>query len=62
MEQILNTLASKLVLILGRFTDERKVVLEALRHELKKHNFVPILFDFERSGSRDFIDKDNSDR
>jgi hypothetical protein len=41
------------VLILGRFTDERKAVLDALREELRTRNYLPILFDFEKSGSRD---------
>ena len=35
------------MLILGRFTDERKAVLNALREELRKRNYLPILFDFE---------------
>jgi len=43
----IDTITSKVVLILGRFTDERKAVLDALREELRKRNYLPILFDFE---------------
>ena len=32
--------------------DERKAVLDALRDELRKRNYLPILFDFEKSTSR----------
>jgi hypothetical protein len=32
------------VLILGRFTDERKEVLDALRDELRKRDYLPIPF------------------
>ena len=46
-------MTSKAVLILGRFTDERKVVLDALREELRKRNYLPILFDFAPSTTRD---------
>ena len=35
----------KTVLILGRFTAERKAVLDALRDELRKRNYLPILFE-----------------
>jgi hypothetical protein len=41
------------VLILGRFTDERKAVPKRLRKELRKRDYLPILFDFEKPGSRD---------
>src|SRR5262245_13333394 len=44
---LIDTITSKAVLILGRFTDERKAVLDALREELRKRNYLPILFDFE---------------
>ena len=38
------------VLILGRFSAERKLVLDALRDELRKseRNYVPVVFDFEQ--------------
>jgi len=56
LRDVLNTITSKVVLILGRFTPSRKAVLEALRTELRCHDLVPILFDFERPVSRNFIE------
>jgi len=53
IRDVIDTLTSKAVLILGRFTDERKVVLDALREELRKRDYLPILFDFEKPRSRD---------
>jgi hypothetical protein len=41
------------VLILGRFTDEPKAVLDALREELRKRNYLPIMFDFNVPATRD---------
>lgn len=40
------------MLILGRFTDQRKAVLDALRDELRKHDYLPILFDFDKPTSQ----------
>jgi uncharacterized protein YjbI with pentapeptide repeats len=53
IRDIIDTIAKKAILILGRFTAERKAVLDALRDELREHNYVPILFDFKGSHSRD---------
>src|SRR5262245_45378214 len=36
VRDVIDTITSKAVLILGRFTDERKAVLDALREELRK--------------------------
>jgi hypothetical protein len=47
IRDVIDTVTSKAVLILGRFTKERKKVLDALREELRKRNYLPILFDFE---------------
>jgi uncharacterized protein YjbI with pentapeptide repeats len=47
VREVINTITSKAVLILGRFTDKRKAVLEALREELRKLDYLPILFDFD---------------
>jgi uncharacterized protein YjbI with pentapeptide repeats len=52
IREVIDTITSKVVLILGRFTDERKFVLEALRDELRNRDYLPILFDFEKLASR----------
>src|SRR5262249_56077020 len=44
IRDVIDTITSKAVLILGRFTDERKAVLDALRKERRKRNNLPILF------------------
>ena len=56
IRDIINTITTKAVLILGRFTPERTAVLDALRNELRKLNYTPILFDFEKPVSRDFTE------
>jgi hypothetical protein len=44
------------VLILGRFTPERKRVLDRLREELRRYNYTPVVFDFERSVNRNLTE------
>ncbi len=56
IRDVIDTVAKKAVLILGRFTPERKAVLDALRDALRTHDYVPILFDFDKPGSRDFTE------
>jgi uncharacterized protein YjbI with pentapeptide repeats len=53
---VVDTITSKVVLILGRFTPERKAVLDALREELRRRDYLPILFDFENPSSRDLTE------
>jgi uncharacterized protein YjbI with pentapeptide repeats len=52
----IDTIGRKAVLILGRFTPERKKVLDALREELRNRNYIPILFDFDKPDSRDLTE------
>ena len=52
IREVIDTITSKVVLILGRFTDERKAVLDALRDELRKRDYLPILFDFDKPARR----------
>ena len=56
IRHIIDTITSKVVLILGRFTPERKIVLDAIREELHKRDYAPILFDFEKPSSRDITE------
>jgi len=56
IREVIDTVAKKAVLILGRFTLERKAVLDALREELRTHGFLPILFDFDKPASRDITE------
>lgn len=56
IRNVIDAMTSKAVLILGRFTPERKIILDGLAEELRQHNLLPIIFDFERSSSRDFTE------
>jgi uncharacterized protein YjbI with pentapeptide repeats len=56
LRDVIDTVTSKVVLILGRFSLERKVVLDALRDELRKQDFVPAMFDFEKPSNRDMTE------
>ena len=58
VSQMLSEIASRSVLILGRFTDERKQILDAVRTALSTppRQYVPVLFDFEKPDDRDLIE------
>ncbi len=56
LRDVIDTITSKVVLILGRFTLERKTILDALREELRKYNYLPIVFDFDKLASRDLTE------
>jgi uncharacterized protein YjbI with pentapeptide repeats len=50
---VIDTITSKVVLILGRFTPGRKLVLDRVRRELREFGYSPILFDFDRPTNLD---------
>ncbi len=56
LRQVIDTVGRKAVLLLGRFTPERKSVLDALRDALRERGLVPMLFDFEKPGGRDITE------
>lgn len=56
LRNVIDTITSKAVLILGRFTPERKKILDAMADELRKNNLLPIIFDFEKPTDRDFTE------
>jgi hypothetical protein len=56
IRDVIDTITSKVVLILGRFTPERKVVLDAIREELRSRHYLPVLFDFARPRSQTTVE------
>ena len=56
LRQVIDTVGRKAVLLLGRFTAERKAVLDGLREALRRHGLVPMLFDFDKPGGRDLTE------
>jgi hypothetical protein len=56
IRNVIDPITSKVVLILGRFSPARQAVLDALRNELRKRNYLPVLFDFEKTASRDITE------
>jgi uncharacterized protein YjbI with pentapeptide repeats len=56
LRNVIQTITSRAVLILGRFTPERKAILDALAEELRGHRLLPVIFDFERSTQRDLAE------
>jgi uncharacterized protein YjbI with pentapeptide repeats len=53
---VIEPIAKKAVLILGRFEPQRKAVLKAIKEELHRRDYVPVVFDFEASASRDLTE------
>jgi uncharacterized protein YjbI with pentapeptide repeats len=53
IRHVIDTITSKVALILGRFTPERKAVLDGLRDELRKRDYLPVLFDFDKPAGKD---------
>jgi hypothetical protein len=56
IREVINTVTSKVVLILGRFSARRKTVLDALREALRARDYLPIVFDFEKPSARDLTE------
>jgi uncharacterized protein YjbI with pentapeptide repeats len=56
IRDVIDTIGKRAVLILGRFTKQRKAVLDAIREKLRKQGYLPILFDFEKPASRDITE------
>ena len=56
IRNVIDTVTSKAVLILGRFKKERMRVLTALRKNLRQRGYLPIIFDFSPSSNRDLTE------
>jgi uncharacterized protein YjbI with pentapeptide repeats len=53
IRNVIDTITTKVVLILGRFNPKRKTVLDALRNILHTKDYVPIIFDFDKPANKD---------
>jgi hypothetical protein len=56
IRDVIDTIGKKAVLILGRFSEDRKPILDAIRNELRNHNYLPILFDFSPSPNQTTVE------
>jgi uncharacterized protein YjbI with pentapeptide repeats len=56
IRHVIDTITSKVVLILGRFTPERKPLLDALREALRRHDYLAVMFDFDKPASRGYTE------
>ena len=56
IRDVITTIGEKAVLILGRFTPERKEVLDAIAEKLRELKYLPIIFDFEKIPGRDYTE------
>lgn len=56
IRQVIDTITSKVVLILGRFTPERKSMLDVIRDGLRSHGYTPVLFEFHKPSNRDITE------
>jgi uncharacterized protein YjbI with pentapeptide repeats len=56
VRQVIDAVTSSVVLILGRFTEERLKVLELIRAELRNRGYSPVLFNFKKPTNRDLTE------
>src|SRR5262249_49301951 len=56
IRDVIDTIGKKGVLLLGRFTEGRMVVLDRLREKLRDLGFVPMVFNFDKPETKDFTD------
>lgn len=56
LRNVIDTITSKVVLILGNFSPNRKVVLDCIRDYLKTQDVIPVIFDFEKPNTRNLTE------
>ena len=56
IRETIDSITTKAVLILGRFTRKRKMILDSIRNELRNYDYIPILFDFKKSSTRGLLE------
>jgi hypothetical protein len=56
IRDVIDTIGKKGVLLLGRFTEGRMVVLERIREKLRDLGFMPMVFNFDKPETKDFTE------
>ena len=56
VRELISTTSSKVVLLLGRFTGDGKVLLNRAQHQLREFGYVPLVFDSAAPMQRDFTE------
>jgi uncharacterized protein YjbI with pentapeptide repeats len=56
VRELIETIALKTVLIIGRFPPERRPVLEAIEDGLRRRGYSPVVMDFDAPGSRNMTE------
>jgi len=56
IRDVIDTIGKKGVLLLGRFTEGRMVVLEQLREKLRSLGYLPMVFNFDKPETKDFTE------
>ena len=56
IRDIINTMTGKSVLLLGRFGNGRKAILDGMADWLRKEDMLPIIMDFEQPDNKDFTE------
>jgi hypothetical protein len=54
--EVIKTIGERAVLLLGRFTNERKEILDAVADKLRQLKLLPIIFDFAPLPNRDYTE------
>jgi hypothetical protein len=56
IRDVIDTIGKKAVLILGRFTEGRMVILERLKERLRELRYLPMVFNFDKPVTKDFTE------
>lgn len=56
LRDVIKTITSKVVLILGNFSPDRKPILDQIRELLKTKDVIPVMFDFEKPSTRNLTE------
>jgi hypothetical protein len=56
IRDVIDTIGRKGVLLLGRFTKGRILILNRLREELRERGFLPIIFNFDKPETKNFTE------